>query len=134
MNGAVDKPSLHNSINKQKNSMLLTVIGTAKVHLFSYKIANMENKKSKQKNRPNPKLKLMEQVHEVLRYHHYAYKTEQTYSQWILRYVHFFECKIHPAQLGARDIERFLSYALPQLCWKTVQTLECFRSLWGTPM
>ncbi|MGB5687044.1 MAG: integron integrase [Candidatus Electrothrix sp.] len=70
----------------------------------------MENKKSKQKFRPNPKLKLMEQVHEVLRYHHYAYKTEQTYSQWILRYIHFFECKIHPAELGARDVERFLSH------------------------
>ena len=52
----------------------------------------------------------MEQVKEVLRYHHYAYKTEQTYSQWILRYIHFFECKTHPAQLGARDIEQFLSY------------------------
>ena len=52
----------------------------------------------------------MEQVKEVLRYHHYAYKTEQTYNQWILRYIHFFECKTHPAQLGARDIERFLSY------------------------
>ena len=70
----------------------------------------MENKNGKQKFRPNPKLKLMEQVHEVLRYHHYAYKTEQTYSQWILRYIHFFECKIHPAELGARDVERFLSH------------------------
>jgi hypothetical protein len=50
--------------------------------------------KHAQKIRPNPKLKLMEQVHEVLRYHHYAYKTEQAYSQWILRYIHFFECKI----------------------------------------
>lgn len=70
----------------------------------------MENKKSKQKFRPNPKLKLMEQVHEVLRYHHYAYKTEQTYSQWILRYIHFFECKVHPAELGAGNVERFLSH------------------------
>ncbi|MCI5145452.1 MAG: integron integrase [Candidatus Electrothrix sp. AR3] len=70
----------------------------------------MENKKSKQKFRPNPKLKLMEQVHEVLRYHHYAYKTEQTYSQWILRYIHFFECKTHPAELGSQDIKRFLSH------------------------
>ena len=28
------------------------------------------------KFRPNPKLKLMDQVREVLRYHHYAYHTE----------------------------------------------------------
>ena len=45
----------------------------------------MENKP---KFHPNPKLKLMEQVCEVLRYHHYAYRTEQTYSQWILRFIH----------------------------------------------
>lgn len=46
----------------------------------------MENKP---KFLPNPKLKLMEQVREVLRYHHYAYRTEQTYTQWILRFIHF---------------------------------------------
>ena len=42
----------------------------------------MENKP---KFRPDPDAKLMDQVREVLRYHHYAYKTEQTYCQWILR-------------------------------------------------
>ncbi|WP_222846486.1 hypothetical protein [Pontiella sulfatireligans] len=36
----------------------------------------MENKK---KFKPDPDLKLMDQVREVLRYHHYAYRTEQTY-------------------------------------------------------
>ncbi|SDU62664.1 integron integrase [Desulfobacula phenolica] len=66
----------------------------------------MENKS---KFRPNPKLKLMDQVREVLRYHHYAYRTEQTYTQWILRYVRFFGAKTHPRDLDARDIERFLS-------------------------
>ena len=70
----------------------------------------MESKPNIPKFRPNPKLKLMDQVHEVLRYHHYAYKTEQTYSQWILRYIQFFNCQTHPAKLGFRDIERFLSY------------------------
>ena len=48
----------------------------------------MENQeKNKPKFHPNPKLKLMDQVREVLRYHHYAYRTEQTYCQWILRYI-----------------------------------------------
>lgn len=64
---------------------------------------------SKGKFRPNPQLKLMDQVREVLRYHHYAYRTEQTYCQWILRYIYFFERKVHPRDLGARDVERFLS-------------------------
>ena len=66
--------------------------------------------KNKPKFRPNQNLKLMDQVREVLRYHHYAYRTEQTYCQWIVRYIHFFGGKTHPNLLGARDIERYLSH------------------------
>jgi len=66
-------------------------------------------KKNTPKFRPNPGLKLMDQVREVLRYHHYAYRTEQTYGQWILRYIHHFGGKTHPNRLGAKDVERFLS-------------------------
>src|SRR6266540_6850388 len=62
------------------------------------------------KFRPHPGLKLMDQVREVLRYHHYAYRTEQTYCQWILRYIHHFGGKTHPNRLGAKDVERFLSH------------------------
>ncbi|MDK9706892.1 MAG: phage integrase N-terminal SAM-like domain-containing protein [Desulforhopalus sp.] len=61
------------------------------------------------KFRPNPTFDLMDQVCEVLRYHHYAYRTEQTYCQWILRYIHYFGSKTHPNVLGAREVERFLS-------------------------
>jgi integron integrase len=67
----------------------------------------MENKP---KFKPNPKLRLMDQVHEVLRYHHYAYRTEQTYSHWILRYLHFFGGKTHPKNLSSHDVEQFLSH------------------------
>lgn len=67
----------------------------------------MENKP---KFHPNPNLKLMDQVREVLRYHHYAYRTEQTYCQWILRYIHYFGGKTHPRLLGAKNIEAFLSH------------------------
>jgi integron integrase len=52
----------------------------------------------------------MDQVREVLRYYHYAYRTEQTYGQWILRYIHYFGGKTHPNRLGAKDVERFLSH------------------------
>ncbi|OIP88124.1 MAG: integrase [Syntrophaceae bacterium CG2_30_58_14] len=52
----------------------------------------------------------MDQVREVLRYHHYAYRTEQTYCQWILRYIHHFGGKTHPRYLGANDVEAFLSH------------------------
>ena len=59
---------------------------------------------------PNPQLKLMDQVREVLRYHHYSYRTEQTYCQWILRYIKYFGGKTHPRLLGAKKIETFLSH------------------------
>ena len=36
---------------------------------------------------PNPKLKLLEQVKEVMRLRHYSIQTEQSYCGWILRHV-----------------------------------------------
>lgn len=59
--------------------------------------------------RPNSSLKLMDQVREVLRYYHYAYRTETSYCQWILRYIHFFGGKTHPKTLGSKHVEQFLS-------------------------
>ncbi|PXF60327.1 MAG: hypothetical protein C4B58_00355 [Deltaproteobacteria bacterium] len=67
----------------------------------------MENKP---KFRPDPDAKLMDQVREVLRYYHYAYRTESTYCQWILRYIQFFGGKTHPRKLDAKHIEKFLSH------------------------
>ena len=66
----------------------------------------MENKI---KFKPNPNLKLMDQVKEVLRYHHYVYRTETSYCQWILRYIHFHGGKTHPKFLSTNDVERYLS-------------------------
>ncbi|MGD2125033.1 MAG: hypothetical protein PVG99_03065 [Desulfobacteraceae bacterium] len=40
---------------------------------------------SKTKFRADSRLRLMEQVRQALRYHHYAYRTEQTYCDWIVR-------------------------------------------------
>lgn len=65
---------------------------------------------SKAQFRPNPELKLMDQVREVLRYHHYAYKTEQSYCRWIIRYIRFFGGKRHPMDMGAGEVERYLSH------------------------
>ncbi|MCR4290836.1 MAG: phage integrase N-terminal SAM-like domain-containing protein [Candidatus Scalindua sp.] len=59
--------------------------------------------------RPNPSLKLMDQVREFLRYHHYAYRTETSYCQRTLRYVRFFGNKTHPKDLCSQHVERFLS-------------------------
>ncbi len=53
--------------------------------------------------------RLMDQVREVLRFHHYAYRTEKSYVGWILRYIRF-HGKKHPRQLGRVEIEAFLSH------------------------
>ena len=45
----------------------------------------------------------MGQVREALRYHHYAYRTEQTYCHWILRYIHHFGVDIHPNRLDTKN-------------------------------
>ena len=67
----------------------------------------MENK---QKFRPDPNLKLMDQVRQVLRYHHYAYRTEHTYCDWIRRYIRYFGAKKHPQDMGKPEIDAYLSH------------------------
>src|SRR5689334_898533 len=60
---------------------------------------------------PNPKLKLMEQVREVMRLRHYSIRTERTYADWIRRYIKFHEMKERSELLGSAEvkIEMFLS-------------------------
>lgn len=53
--------------------------------------------------------KLLDQVREKLRVKHYAIRTEQTYVDWIKRYI-LFHGKRHPKDLGARDVEVFLTH------------------------
>ena len=65
---------------------------------------------NKKKFVPDPNLKLMEQVRQVLRYHHYAYRTEKSYCDWILRYIKFFKCKKHPKFMGKKEIEEYLTH------------------------
>lgn len=68
------------------------------------------NMESNRKFRPDPKLKLMDQVRQVMRYHHYAIRTENTYCDWIVRFLRFFGFKKHPRDMGKREIEAYLSH------------------------
>ena len=66
--------------------------------------------KSKAKSRFIPQsLRLMDQVKEVLRYHHYASRTEESYTHWILAFIRF-NNKQHTKELGKKHIEAFLSH------------------------
>jgi integron integrase len=77
------------------------------VRPISTKIVSMPDKNI---FRPNPDLKLMEQVRQVMRYHHYKYRTEQTYCDWITRYIKYHNCQKHPRDMGKLEIESFLSH------------------------
>jgi integron integrase len=59
---------------------------------------------------PDPNLKLMDQVIQVFRYHHYAYRTEKIYCEWIVRFLKFYNYEKHPKYMGKAEIEQFLSY------------------------
>ncbi len=52
----------------------------------------------------------MDQVRQVLQYHHYAYRTEKTYCSWIEQYIRFHKCNKHPREMGKKEIESFLSH------------------------
>ena len=60
---------------------------------------------------PNPKLKLLDQVREVMRLKHYSIRTEQCYCDWIRRYIHFHQMKGREELLAEPEakMELFLS-------------------------
>lgn len=53
--------------------------------------------------------KLLDQVRDVLRYHHYAIRTEKAYIRWIIQFIRFNGTR-HPLRMGKPEIERFLSH------------------------
>jgi hypothetical protein len=65
---------------------------------------NRVNIKSDQQREPfKPQaVRLLDQVREVLRYHHYALKTEKAYVGWIKQFV-LFSDKRHPREMGKKD-------------------------------
>ncbi|WNZ25421.1 site-specific integrase [Leptolyngbya sp. NK1-12] len=57
---------------------------------------------------PPPK-KLLDQLRDAIRLKPYAYRTEETYVQWIRRYI-LFHNKRHPKEMGNAEIEAFLTH------------------------
>lgn len=53
--------------------------------------------------------KLLDQVRTILRRKHYAYSTEQSYIEWIRRFIRFHHLT-HPRQMGKVEIEAFLNH------------------------
>jgi integron integrase len=61
---------------------------------------------------PPPK-KLLDQVRDMLRLKHYSRRTEESYVNWIKRYI-LFHNKKHPKEMGAPEIEAFLTHLAVQ--------------------
>jgi integron integrase len=59
-------------------------------------------------------MKLLDQVRQKLRAGHYAYRTEQAYLQWIVRYIRWHAGILgkwrHPGEMGRAEVEAFLSH------------------------
>jgi integron integrase len=60
---------------------------------------------------PNPNLRLLDQVREVMRLKHYSIRSERCYSDWIRRYIKFHNMRqrLELSQEPRRKIELFLS-------------------------
>ena len=53
--------------------------------------------------------KLLDEVRNTLRVHHYAMKTAKSYVQWIKRFI-LFHKKRHPKDMGKLEVEAFLTW------------------------
>ena len=53
--------------------------------------------------------KLLDQVSDAIRVKHYSLRTEQTYKDWIKRYI-LFHNKRHPKDMGLDEIQAFISH------------------------
>ncbi|HWR69261.1 MAG TPA: phage integrase N-terminal SAM-like domain-containing protein, partial [Desulfomonilia bacterium] len=71
----------------------------------------------------------MDQVRQVLRYHHYAYRTEQAYCDWILRFIKFHGSRTHPKDMGKVEIDSFLSYLATDLKVSASTQNQAFNAL-----
>ncbi len=59
---------------------------------------------------PNPKLRLLDQMREVMRLKHYSIRTERSYCDWVRRFVRFHRMKSREEMLPAEPkMEAFLS-------------------------
>lgn len=53
--------------------------------------------------------KLLDQVRDVLRLKHYSYRTEESYVDWIKRFI-LFHNKRHPKDMGRAEVQAFLTH------------------------
>jgi len=60
-----------------------------------------------------PKPRLLDQVRDTIRRKHYSIRTEQSYIDWIKRFIYFHD-KQHPRDLNESHITEFLNFLAVQ--------------------
>jgi len=79
--------------------------------------------RSRQRLVPNPNLSLRQQVHEVARFKQFSTRTEDSYWDWIHRYLRFHRTRNpgpgaggwrHPRELTEGDVREFLIYLVAE--------------------
>jgi len=53
--------------------------------------------------------RLLDRLREKLRVKHYSIRTEHAYVDWVKRFIRFHDTR-HPAEMGAEEVERFLTH------------------------
>jgi len=83
----------------------MTQVGVSKV-ASGY---SLEGQQPYQQSLTARKPKLLEQLRQALRSRHYSRRTEQTYCQWVKRFIYFHRVR-HPAEMGEPEINAFLTH------------------------
>ncbi len=60
------------------------------------------------RERDKPK-KLLDRMRDVMRLKHYSFRTEQTYCDWVERFIRFHRLR-HPSELGEAEVSEFLTH------------------------
>ena len=77
--------------------------------------------------------KLLDQVRDKIRFKHYSLSTEKTYIAWIKQFILYHQ-KRHPLEMGALEVEAFLTYLATQrhvssacISEASYTTLDCYQ-------
>ena len=87
--------------------MFNTLCQLIDIHNSLAYVSNLENR-SQDPASPSPPPRLLETVRDAIRLRHYSLRTEQSYVQWIRRFI-YFHGKRHPRDMGAEEVTAFLN-------------------------
>ena len=58
---------------------------------------------------PLKSVRLLDRLHERLRYAHYSFRTEKAYVYWVRFFIRFHQMR-HPNDMGSAEVKSFLSF------------------------